>query len=1396
MTRLKSLLFISICVLLYAIYYWIVPIVVDIQGKIPMIQDFAKKEFGAQVELEDPKLKMGLSPSIWLEATDFSIVDTKKSPLFISNPKLKIQLLPLLLGKVKLAYFSCDKINADLKIDKKNRFYIGNHLIFKTTNPKVTIEDSKMEIGDYDITLKDEIQNKNVVFSGSYFDLAKFNSKKYVKLSTNSKLKINERTSIINIDVDFKLPLKKSFDSNDIVFDGTITNLNLSDLSSYIRKISNNQIIKSSGILNIEADTKSINRNTKRVKTQMAIDNFSLITKNKHSSIFFKDKLNIISICDFSRNALNIKKLQILSKNVNINFNGKISQTSSKNPNLDLFILIKKSKLENLIPLIPVSDSSNEVINLVAVRKYGLYSDIDGHLSIKGKSSEPKVVGEFRANNSYVVKQLPNNIPKASVKLKFLGKKLYLEVIVPASKTEKVVVKGIIDLYGNKDAKLEVSSTSNVNLSLVQAVLNPVHEIFRFEIGPLPIMKLQGFGNVNFNIIGNKKLPSLNGIINFKNATASFNNLDATIKNVDGSLYFLDKDTHFITKKAFLNGKPIKIEGRCSLLGILNFDVKTDSQNFEDLINLLENSPMLKDMQKALPKINNPSGKANIEINLSGTVPKTNDLVLGKTIALSGHIKLLGNNLSINELPFPIKNLFGNIDFKGLDSNFNLYSFVDRSKIYLKGNIKKNNAIIEIKGNLKNNNFNFSGTIKNIFKKNQVVNAKFNSDNFDMSALKDLAKAPFISASAKKNILQITNPSGFANLNATIKNNVINSKIKLNDIAFRYSNLNIPIKVFSGNVEINNNRLTLYKVNAVIDSMPILVDGLISDIFKNPYYNIYINSKPTQKFIEKYLNKNSLYPLKIKGDIIYSARIDGSKNAFSAKTEINMQENSSIYYMGSTLGDEKDPIRIFLDTYISKNSIFVSNFQYDKLISSQNNKEFVSPQLNARGQIYIDKNNILFDNFKVKTITPTDAKIFNILFKKPMIKQGLFTANIILNNNIISPKLIGTLNFNGINIPLLDTTIKDISLDFDRDNIDIKSKGEVFGNQIILLATMQNRIKSPFIIDNLDVYFGNLDIDQIIKSVNKLEFDTDKTKITETKHDFDISGVMIKNGKLKADSIFVKNIFAKNLTSDFSLNEKLIFSLNNFKFDIAEGTVNGNLKYNLLNSNSNLELHVDKVNANTMAEALFDLKNQIFGSLTGQVDLTCNGKTHKTCMDTLSGTGGFRVADGRMPKLGSLEYLLKSVNLIKSGVTGITINSIIELVTPLKTGQFENINGSFTINSGLADSIQIFSKGKDLSIFLTGTYNFSTLIADMEVFGRISKKISNALGPIGNTSINTLFNTIPGLNLDASNSGEFIKKLNKIPGFELNDKSYRVFSAKIYGDINGENYVESFKWVE
>lgn len=1320
MTRLKTLLIISVFVFLYAVYYWAVPAVVNVQSRLPLIQNLIKKELGVDVEIKNPKLKMGLKPAVWLEASYFGVVDEKISPLSVINPKIKIKLLPLIFGKIHLGYFSCDNVNADLKFDKKHRFYIGNHLIFRSTNSKISVEDSKMDISGYEIKLKDEYQNKNIFLKGDYFNLIKYNSKKYITCSMNANLKINDHSSVINTDIDLKLPLKKSFDTNEIIFDGTITNLNLNDFSPYIKNLSNNTIKQIGGILNVKADTKALSMVKTRILTQIVAENFSITEKNNLYSVIFENKLYLNTICDFSKNSLTIKKFQIISKNINLDIFGKVGKLSSQKPILDLSVLINKSRLEDFISLLPAQNSKNIDVNIVALKKYGYYSDVEGQLSIKGKSDKPQITGDILSTNGYIIR--PLNIPKATVKLKFLGEKMDMDITVPVGQSENVTIRGPVNLYGDKSCNLNIKSTANADLETAESILNPIHEIFGFDLGPLPVMKLQGVGDITLRVKGTKQNPHLFGAFNFRNTTGSFNGINMLLKNGEGSLYFQDENTHFVTRKAYLDEKPITIDGKCSLKGDLDYDITANAQELKTLLDVIKKSPMLADIQKAVPEVKNVNGKLNVALKLKGKVKNINEFSIGKNVIASGNIKLLGNNVAISNLQIPIKNLFGNIKFQNTDADFDLYSGSEKSKLHIKGRIK---------------------------------------------------------------------------------NNALYSKIKLDDIAFSY--FDIPVKIFSGNLEINNDKLTLYKINGVLDSMPVLIDGMVLNIFKEPDFNVYVNSKPTQKFIEKYINKRTTYPLKIKGDIIYSSRIKGTANSFNTKTEINLQEDSNIYYMGSTLGDENDPIRVFIDANVDKKfpnepasgtSIYLNNFQYDKLISSQNDKEFVSQQLNAKGQINVNKKDISLHNFRVKTQNPTDARIFNIIFKKPMIKQGLFSSNITINNSISSPQMLGFVSFSGIDIPLLDTTIKDISLDFSPKNIDIKSKGEIFSNKITIASNMENRLDFPLVFNDIDVYIEDLKVNKIVDRINQLQIESDRHKITDGKTNSDILNVIIKNGKLKADKIHVKDITAKNLVADFSLNEKLIFTLKDFKFDAADGKVNGNFDYNLLTSNSNLSLDVDNVDANSMAKSLFNLSDQIYGSLTGKVDLTCNSKTSKRCMDTLTGQGAFRVTDGRMPRLGSLEYLLKAANLLKSGITGLTINSLVNIVSPLKTGEFESINGNFAINSGVADSIQIFSKGKDLSIYLTGTYNFSTLIADMDVYGRLSKKISNFLGSVGNTSLNTLFNTIPGLNLDEENSTNFIKDLNKIPGFELNEKLYRIFAVKVYGDINGDNYVQSFRWVD
>ena len=294
---------------------------------------------------------------------------------------------------------------------------------------------------------------------------------------------------------------------------------------------------------------------------------------------------------------------------------------------------------------------------------------------------------------------------------------------------------------------------------------------------------------------------------------------------------------------------------------------------------------------------------------------------------------------------------------------------------------------------------------------------------------------------------------------------------------------------------------------------------------------------------------------------------------------------------------------------------------------------------------------------------------------------------------------------------------------------------------------------------------------------------------------FDISQLIIQKGDIEADKIKVRNINADDFTANLSLNKDGIVDVNKFKFNIAEGSVVGNFKHNIKTHKTNLDISLDKANALIMSEALFDLKGQVYGSVNGSFNLSCQGDTQESCFKTLAGEGSFKIADGRMPKLGSLEYLLKAGNLLRGGFTGLSINSIIDLITPLKTGNFDSISGNINITDGIADKINIYSNGNDLNMYMTGTYNFVNSIADMEIYGSLSKNITTVFGKIKNASLNTLFNTIPGIN-DSTETLLLQTEIGKIPNIKNATDIYRIFMVDIDGDINGENYVRSFKWVK
>ncbi len=1405
-----------------------------------------------EIQIINPKTKLSLLPNGTFNAEEIVIkAKNNSAQANIHNFKTNLRLLPLLSGRFHINNINISKIilsatlaeNLELDKDFFNKI--------ETTPLKI----DSVNIGEFEASLYQKEIKAPIIYNGKGFVYERKN--RYVKLQNNSALNVNGKISKVTSN----LYLPKNNDINKTVFDIEVENIDIAPLKPYFKHHLPQDLQELHGNVNINANKKGCT---------IILNDCGIIMQDAAKSIIFPDKLTLKSKFNIKRNYIDFENVDIEAKNINIFIGGRISDYFGKvMPTLDLNIRLNKSRVEDIIKMLPAFKV--EEIDVYQLKKHGFYGETLANFSIKGRLPEPNITGDIYINDGILIKPIPNTSKGATIKLNLNGKHVNFDVLVPAGGLEKVWVKGSQELYNIKYADLTVKSTDSVDLKVAQDVVIPLHKILNFIIGPVPIMDINGKGNIDIIVKGNRKNPHVWGIFNIVNGTAGFNDIsDLKMTNADAVLKFSDQNASFVSKKGFVNEKDFSIKGVCDLSGKFDFDILSNNQPTAILYKSIRTSKIIPDIQNKLPQIDSISGITDLNLKVYGTIKNIDDIEFNRNIFAKGDINLKNNNFiiqnikidntdasikldnlnaigditaNVGNLPLTIKAKVKEnyadlvLDIPKLNPNFLISDEVTRQKQYLPyvsvkgkyngeinnidfeklniytsilgstpaskikyesgGKISITNNKIQVKGvkgyiNNNQNTFDTNIVINNAFTEIPDANGYIKIKTPDVSLFNDILISDLIPEQFKNFTKNFEFQKGALNLNTKFTNSKINTTADLGGISFIYLPLEMPIEIINGNLAIRNNSLRLNKINLLADKMPILADGDIKDIFDKRNFNIYINSKPQQEFIDKYINKNQIYPIKIKGDIVYWIKLKGNPDSFDLKAQMDMSKNSSLYHFGATIGDIENAIVVSIDSRISDgNNHKIKEFSYDKMIDSQSGRQTRLNMLKAWGGVKIHKDDLAFDNLHIKTSHPTDARIFNIIFRKPNIKQGQFTSDLKFNGKLSDAKVLGDFHIFETNIPFLDTNMKNIELVFKDKIIEFDSKGDVMGNDITFDGVMKNKLTTPYQIEKANLYTKDLNLNQLVEKLKIAEVDNIST--FESLEGFDLNQIIAKNFKFKADNIQLRNIHATNFEALTSLSEKGVLDVNNFKFNIAQGTLGGKYSYNLNTNDMGVNLRADNISANDLTWALFDLNNQIYGDLTGDVNLTCNGSDFNRCMETLSGNTIFNVKDGRMPKLGSLEYLLKAGNLVKGGLTGISINSVIDLISPSKTGDFKDIFGSVRIKDGVARNIEITTKGDDLSLFVSGTYNFATSIADMEVLGLLSRKISTMLGPIGNVSINTLFNVIPGI--DLSKDSPVLERINKIPGIELSSKTYRKFIAEIKGNINGEDYVTSFKWI-
>lgn len=1365
-----------------------------------------------------------------INAENLIICNKKKDKDFIilKNPQISLKPISLLFRKIYVKKFNSDNMIVKITRDKFGKIDIIDNCKFNHNdfaNSTITRFDSN--IRSIKLIYDDNYNTKRL----TEFVLNDSN----IKILKNKNIvSINEKglvlTSINGIPVqssDIHINIVSDYLFNNPVFDISLKNVNLCFLSDLVKKYISNDIMSFGAMidLNIKTDEEH--------KINVAINNLKMLLKNGKTICPYK-KINIYSEILTNRDKLTLKRIDIIANQLFVNINGNILKPFSKNPKLDLTTEIKDTQINNLLYLIPDNAIVYRSQGIPVLKKSNFHAVLNGKTEIK--YSPLDITGTVKVQNIHIP-GYPKPYMQNDATLIFMKDKMRVYTRVYTQENEYVIVDGISNLDDSLYGKYNIKSTKKIDLSFAQLYLVPIQQIIGFNIGPVPIMDITGYGNIDIKTQGTIKDAQIFGQFSAYNATAKIHGLDAKLINGDCRLVFDNKNLIFKEIKGTIDGAKFLLTGIGNTKGEVDLNVKINDAYLNNILKTFNNSILTKDYTDLTKNIAATSGRVNIQANLKGLIQDYEKEDFLNNLALGGNFELKNDKIILNN-GLSVKNISGIVNFDENAGQNGYFEFnINNSKFNANFDTKEKLSKISSKepfvltASVSSKKCAFSDIL------NEILNSKILSDKniklteylndidfyskinlnskgkisinrFDLNNFKTNGYIVGLNSKINKNInflhgvIKIDNNNIiFDNFKTEIFDGLINIKGSLDNI-LRISLNNINLEKFdnfipkvklqnailkSGEILLNKNEINFNSINIDYNKMPLVANlsYKLKDNNVHADFSTILNESNADYTINPYLS----YPIKIKGEIPLKGKFVGTSRNYSIDFTTFIPKESDISYSGANIGDISQDREITGKINVNHNILTLNNLRLIKYIKNQNNKLNPVTSINLNGKVIQKDNNVFYDNFKVVTQNPVNVRILNLIFKKSILKKGNFECNLNLNGAMLSPKLVGKIDLQDLDVPLYDIKINNIKVDISQNDLDAVITAKNKQSDIKASIRAKNNLSAPYIIDKLFISSNKLDLHDLIDSVPIQSTKTDIVK----KQDFVLKpeDIIIKSGSINLDELIFDKISAQNLKSSFTYKDE-IFNLEDIVFDIAKGSIAARGDYDLKTTKLNIKANMYECDANLLASNFLNITGQIFGKMTGNVILSAKNLNNPNGIKNIKSNVNFSINNGKMPKLGSLEYLLRAGNVLRNGILGLSLNNIIQVLTPYKTGEFEKIAGSLDISGGNIKNLEIYSKGKNLSMYLFGDYHILENFADIKLYGRLSQNVSSALGSIGNISIRQFINSFT-INNDSRRDSHLVEILNKIPPVDGSDQG-GYFSAKVYGDINKDNYIRKFSW--
>lgn len=838
MNKLKKFFIIlaSVLLTLYLLFLILISVFGNLNGYIPQIQKTVKDMVGLDLNVKSAKI----SPTVLMEVklnvdgVRLSYPD-KNNILKLDNVVVKVPVLPIILGNIKLSEIKIVSPEIDFKLGKNGEIDVVNYLepyLEKMQNPdnsdkeiqnnglpkyfRISTKMPDTKISNYNINIFDETINKTVSINGENIDLVKFDIAKGLKVITKGEIKTeNQKFAKYDIAVETFLPkiatttttppktqmvfidpfqsmIKYGF------FTDIFADLKITESKEDVVNIQGNLDVKELNLKTNKTDTKGTYAKLKFDKNNIGVDASLYLTKNQKAQVnanlkygkknnikidVKSDKLDLIHFVDIAQALLSTlgieSELKLLSVSGYVSPNFSITSDMKKLESSG-HIYLKEGKISHKTFLANITDINSDIdLNGNKISIVNTKALVNGQpVTISGNVTQD-------AKCDLLINS--NNLSLPSLFEIFADKNLKNSYKITSGNLGfDVKIKGKLDkLMPSADVKL-----TNLNL---------IDKINHFTVN-LP--------NANAKVTSDLKTFKGDVTLGTTKITLSDFNLSALVKGL--KLAFDEKDlvvnpfeidvknSVFKTQASVKNYMTnmlyeISTQGNLSTETIMSFVPK-------ELKSMISNKGVLPLNAKVFGDLSSLNLNANVSANsLNYITPIHITQLLNKPSELKVDIKTKGNDLIINNISINSQG----VDFADIKGQIVSYLSKNPSFKNLKVNIP--NAFSFSIPNMKNS----SVTLKSDLAVSGTMNTPIVLGNINVSNL----DIPTFKVKAKNVDVNMTN--------STIKANSDDVKIADSDIRFNVNAVNNFGKIFTiNNLTVNSNNLDLGQIMTLMSQMP------------------------------------------------------------------------------------------------------------------------------------------------------------------------------------------------------------------------------------------------------------------------------------------------------------------------------------------------------------------------------------------------------------------------------------------------------------------------------------------------------------------------------------------------------------------------------------------------